>query len=144
MRRFLKKQCSLCHVIADVPARQRKCHERRFGRGSYCCWGRLVKVITPKKEKKPMPENVNVENRARPQDIAQKKLEHARKMVTVKMKTMTRLATQLRAWEKKASYYARRASLTDAEIAAEQVKRAERMTKRPKRRAIKLARRTEE
>ena len=91
-----------------------------------------------------MPENVNVENRARPQDIAQKKLEHARKMVTVKMKTMTRLATQLRAWEKKASYYARRASLTDAEIAAEQVKRAERMTKRPKRRAIKLARRTEE
>lgn len=79
--------------------------------------------------------------KARPQDVAQQKLAHARQMASAKAKAMARLATQLRAWERKASYYAKRASMTDAELAAETEKRvAGRATKRTRRRAIKLAR----
>lgn len=140
----LKKRCTRCGVVADLPPRQRKCHERTFGRGSYCCWGRLERVVAPKKEKR-MKVKAPTENaKRRPQDVAQQKLEHARKMASAKTKAMARLATQLRAWERKASYYAKRASMTDAEILAEKVARIELIAnRRPKRRAIRLSKRTD-
>jgi hypothetical protein len=92
-----------------------------------------------KKEKR-MKAKATTENaKLRPQDVSQKKLEHARKMVSEKTRAMARIATQLRAWERKANYYAKRASMTDAELEAETAKRVEaRATKRPKRRAIRI------
>jgi hypothetical protein len=139
MRNRLRKRCERCGIEATVPARQRKCHERKFGRGSYCCWGRLTVVVAAKKEKR-MKANATTENaKRRPQDVSQKKLEHARKMVSEKTRAMARLAQQLRTWERKANYYAKRASMTDAELLAEKAARVEAISKRrPKRRAIKI------
>jgi hypothetical protein len=101
-----------------------------------------VRVVAPKKEKRMRIETPTENVLRRPQDAAQRKLDHARKMVAKKTKAMTSLAVQLRAWEKKASYYAKRASMTDAEVAAEAAKRVAdlkaRAERRPKRRAIKL------
>ena len=75
----------------------------------------------------------------RPQDVAQKKLDHARQMVSEKTKQMRRLATSLRLWERRVRTYAKRASLTDAEIAAERQRRIDRAAQpRKVRRGIKL------
>ncbi len=138
MTKRLKKRCTRCSVVRDLPARQRNCHARRFGPGSYCCWGSLVTIREPKKEKR-MRETQPTENaRRRPQDVAAKKLEQARKKVSEKTRAMARLATQLRTWERKANYYAKRASMTDVEVAAEQAIRVARANRKPKRRAIKL------
>lgn len=144
MQNRLKKRCTRCGVVREVRARQRRCHDRRFGPKSYCCWGQLVKVERAKrvrKEETPMTTQAPTENATktrRPQDVAAKKLEHARKKVAEKTRAMARLATQLRHWERRANYYAKRASMTDAEVAAEQAVRVARANRKPKRRAIKL------
>lgn len=77
--------------------------------------------------------------KVRPQDAAQKKLDHARQKIADHAKALARIARQLRAWERKATYYARRASLTDAELAADKARRETARASRPKRRAIRLA-----
>lgn len=59
-----------------------------------------------------------MKERARPQDVAAKKLAHARKMVARRTQQMKRTVTSLHQWEAKARHYAKRASLTDAELAA--------------------------
>lgn len=84
------------------------------------------------------PSTENPKPKARLQDAAQKKLDHARKMIGEKTRAMRRLATSLRLWERRATYYAKRASMTDAEIAAENAARTARQNRRPKRRAIQL------
>jgi hypothetical protein len=144
MQNRLKKRCTRCGVVREVRARQRRCHARRFGPKSYCCWGTLVKVERAKRVRKeaPMKTQASTENATRrPQDAAQKKLEQARKKVSEKTRAMARLATQLRAWERKATYYAKRASMTDAEILAEKAARVEAIANRkPKRRGIRVQR----
>lgn len=67
--------------------------------------------------------------RERPQDVAARQLLHARRMIAEKTRQMRRLATALHHWERKAAYYARRASLTDAEVQAEREKRVARATR---------------
>lgn len=77
----------------------------------------------------------------RPQDIAQRKLEHARKQVAAKTKAMKRLVTSIRMWERRAAAYAKQASLTDAEVLAAQEKRKaqqERRRQEKVRRGIQL------
>ena len=131
------KTCGRCGRTAPVPAWARRCRERKFGRGSYCCWGRLARVVEAKPKKEVAMKAPKA--KARPQDLAQKKLDHARRMVSEKTKAINRLATALRAWERKATYYAKRASMTDAELAAETAARhAKAAARKPKRRAIAL------
>lgn len=71
-----------------------------------------------------------------PQQLAERKLKHARRQMSAAASRIKRATTSLRLWEQRAMYYAKRASLTDAELAAEKVKRAQRQPK-PKR-AIKV------
>lgn len=117
----VKKRCERCGWTGAVPVRRRRCYERRFGRGSYACWGKLARpvVVKKQKEEKPMPSKVVV----RPQDVAQKKLDRARKMIAEKTRQMGRLATSLREWQSKAARYAKRASMTDVEVEAERAAR---------------------
>lgn len=89
------------------------------------CWGTLRKVERPKAVQ------------PKPQVVAEKKLAFARQMVTVKTKALKRLATSLRFWENRASYYARRASMTDAELEAMRAKQKARPDKKL-RRAVKM------
>ena len=55
---------------------------------------------------------------ARAQDVAARKLAHARKQIEGTMRRIKRAATSLRLWERRAAHYAKLASLTDAEVAA--------------------------
>lgn len=72
-------------------------------------------------------------DRKRPQDVASENLARARKRVAENEKLAKhydRLAllarVRVRSWEAKATRYARRASMTDAEVEAERAKRQER------------------
>lgn len=137
MRKQLKKRCDRCGIVADVPSKRRRCHQRRFGQNSYSCWGNLRVVKEPTLVSLPK-QPAAAAPKLRPQDIAQKKLDQARKKVSEKTSAMARLAKQLRAWERKATYYARRASLTDVELAADKLRRETARANRPKRRSIRL------
>ena len=112
-----RMRCEACGSVRRTNPRHKRCRLRRFGQGSYACWGRLVPATR---------KAVTVVMMKRPQDVAQQKLDRARRMVTEKTRAMKRLATSLRLWEGRARYYAQRASLTDAEIEAERARRKER------------------
>ena len=126
--RPVRKRCGRCGWVGRVRPRERRCKRQQVA-GGYACWGELARVATVRP----------VREVRRSQDVAQRKLEHARRMVTEKTRAMGRLATSLHAWERKAAHYARRASMTDAEVQAERERRVARAA-RPRRRAITLER----
>lgn len=77
----------------------------------------------------------------RPQDVAERKLAQARRKVAEKTAALARLATQLHEWERKATRWAKLASMTDAEVEAKKVRRKqarENGLARRSRRAIEL------
>ena len=77
----------------------------------------------------------------RPQDVATKKLAYAREQVEARTRMLRRLAVAIRAWEQKATRYARLASKTDEELAGERAARVEAAERRKaarQRRGIKL------
>jgi len=128
----VRKLCEKCGHIAFVEPRRRVCYHRPMGpRMGYSCWGKLVRYKPPARPK--------VEKRV--QDVAAEKLAHARRKVTETTRRMSRMATSLRLWERRAAYYAKRASMTDAEVATEREKTAAAKDARAnsrKRRAITL------
>lgn len=65
----------------------------------------------------------------KPQEIADRKRRAAQKRVDHWMKEAIKAAKMLAQWQRRAAHYARRASMTDAEIEAERVKRAKRPQK---------------
>ena len=145
--RRLRKRCSKCGHVADYKPRERRCKRQPFGPRSYCCWGRLALVAAPEPAPRPTAPP-KPQPSTRPQDVAARKLEHARKMVGAKMveigatsKALARLVRAMGEWERRANYYAALASRTDAEIEQERAaraERAERRDKRARRRALKL------
>lgn len=147
-RPYVKKRCARCGHTELVRPAQRRCHVRKFGPTSYCCWGLLARAPMPVRTKKvtvaaagAAEEAVVAERQARrPQDEAQKKLEHARTKVTELTRSIARLSTRLRDWERQATHYAKRASMTDAEVSLEREKRQAQQARRakPARRGIKL------
>ena len=122
-REIVRRRCLRCGWKGWARPRKRKCYQSRFGKGSYACWGDLAPIIRQTKVSEQEAAMMPTMTGKRPQDLAQKKLDYARKMVTAKTKQMRRLATSLRLWESRATYYARRASMTDWEIATEKQKR---------------------
>ena len=118
--------------MAGVKARRcEKCGARRVQRGALCgaivkrfgqryyCGGRLVELPAVVRPEKPKPA---------PQDIAAAKLEHARRQIREVSKRIKRASTSLRLWERRAAYYAKRASMTDAELEAERTRKAKKPT----------------
>jgi len=91
---------------------------KRFGQ-RYYCGGRLVELPAVVRPEKPKPA---------PQDIAAAKLEHARRQIREVSKRIKRASTSLRLWERRAAYYAKRASMTDAELEAERTRKAKKPT----------------
>lgn len=110
-KKMVRKKCEKCGVEQWALPRARLCRRsEQRGFGWATCWGRLVTVKPAAR-----PE-------VSPQEAATKKLALARKMVSEKTRQMRRLATSLHMWEQRATYYARRASMTDAEVEAERAK----------------------
>ena len=68
---------------------------------------------------------------------AQRKLAHAERMIDIKTRAMARLVKSVHEWRVRASRYAKRAMMTDAQLAAEreqrQVRIGERQAKKVKR-----------
>lgn len=129
---FIRKRCGKCGRISPVRPRIGRCrlgHRTLPGR---LCGGSLTAVPRPRLERPLQP---------RPQEAAAARLRRARKMLAAKMAGLKRLMTSISLWERRAAYYARRASMTDAEVAVERVAREAQMAKRREsriRRAISL------
>jgi len=125
IKKLTKKRCVKCGAVGLVKPRQRRCYRTSGFAGSYACWGALERTVRPK------PKTTGT-----PQDAAKSKLAYAERMVAEKITTIKRTATLLSAWTRRVTYYSKRASMTDAEIEAERVKRK---TPKPrKRRGVKL------
>lgn len=122
---LVRKACAKCGVVNMVPRNRRHCYERPMGKMGYSCWGSLSMV---KPAKKP---------RQRPQDEAAEKLAHAREMVKQKASAIRRLTTSLNLWQRRATYFAKLASETDAERAARIEARKTRNVERAAERARK-------
>lgn len=128
----VRKRCEGCGDAGAYLSRVRRCRRQiRRGFGWVICGGRLVAVPAQPKAR---PE-------VRPQDVAAKKLAHARKLIAEKTRAMRRLVTSIYQWERRAFRYAQMASKTDEELAAERAARvaaAERRKAARQRRGIKL------
>lgn len=149
--RTAKKTCAKCGKAGWYRPRETRCKRQKFGPGSFWCYGALSAVA-----KKPDPLGLRpapglaigsllgeeglalavADRGVRIRADAAKKLAAARDRITDKTRQMTRLATSLRMWEKRASYYAKRASLTDAELEQERQTRMARAKRKPRRRGI--------
>lgn len=156
---YVRKRCLKCGHVGMVPSAQRHCRraERNaMGRTGFSCWGGLAVVVRPAQGKtlreaieemavaggepvvaeKPLP---------RPQDEAQRKLDRARRRIAKLeadvrdlVKRTARKQKESRRLEVSAAFYAKRASMTDAEMAADKAKRLAARAAGPTRRGIKL------
>ena len=81
----VRKRCERCDWTGTVRPRVVRCRESRGGFGRVYCWGRLVAV----------PAQPKVRPEVRPQDVAAKKLVHARKLIAEKTRAMRRLVTSI-------------------------------------------------
>jgi len=156
----VRKRCQACGAVQLVRARQRRCHRPKFGRGSYACWGSLVRVVRPRPGARTVREAVQAmaeegdvevtterhgaitvatvtgKPAARPQDIAARKLDETRRAIgraQVRLNEHARKVAQearaIRRLERSAAHYAKRASMTDAEVAADHARRVDRPKK---------------
>jgi hypothetical protein len=129
----VKKRCRKCGAVAVVPTGRRRCYQRKFGKGSYACWGELTRVTRPAKPLITVPPGMGLgwvlgEEADRAMSAAyrakaERQLKLARQKVTEVTRKIARATTSLRMWERRAAYYAQRASLTDAELAQEKADR---------------------
>ena len=116
------KRCGKCGRERLYRLRARRCKftdevDKGFVH-QYLCYGELAAVTKLKPARKS------------PQEVAAKKMEHARTEVTKKMRSMRRLATSLKMWEDRARRYAVLALKTDEELASEKAKRIEAQERR--------------
>lgn len=112
--RRLRKKCERCGAVAMVRPRERRCRARRPGT-AYMCWGPLVLA--------PM-QRLKAERR--PQEIAAAEAEKAQGKIGEHLASVKRLMTAIDKWQKRASYYGKRAAMSDQDLAAEKAQREER------------------
>lgn len=123
---LIRKRCTRCQTVAHVPARQRKCHVRRFGPGSFCCWGDLQREDFARFR----PEVAggqgarHVPPPPTPQETARKALGRLATRRAALVKQLATLAARLRAMGQQEARLARKAAMTDAEVAADREKRS--------------------
>jgi hypothetical protein len=127
------KTCAKCGRTTLARRRQRFCHLRSLtGFSKYWCYGKLERV---RRER----ETVEL----RPQDEAAKQLAKCRANVKKAASKIKRATTSMKLWQTRAERYARIASMTDEEYAAQRaeqkLKAEERANrKRRSRRSITL------
>lgn len=131
-----KKRCLKCGAVGAYRPREQRCKNvPQVGfTHKFFCWGQLETVIKKK-----------AVSMTRPQDVAQRKLEAVRKTLVVKQvvlaesaRRIARLTKTIRQLETQAVRYAKRASMTDAEVEAERVMRITRQKAKPVKRGIRL------
>lgn len=134
--RPIRKRCRVCKRVGYYGDRAAVCYFTRGLLGSYCCGGRLDVVVPLKKKREEVPVSEGERVRAeavKKRDHAQRLAEARRREVMLAVKKADRLSKAMRRWEAKASYYARRANVTDAEITVERERRKQRPEKKIRR-----------
>ncbi len=92
-------------------------------KAGWLCAGGLTKRPDPVRPPKPKP---------RPQDVAAKELAHAQGKVDEHLANLLRSARLVKEWQARASRYAKKAAMTDDEVAAAARLHMDRKTRRAK------------
>lgn len=148
----VRKVCTKCGRASMVRPRARRCKiiEKRMGARFYC-YGELMALSQAVVERRKIDVStapgltvgLSVQPigpaQRRPQDVAQRSLEKTRKAITAGYLNLTKLARQqarqakrITRMEAAAARYAKRASMTDAEVQAERDAREARSKARVK------------
>lgn len=134
MRRVTKR-CQKCDWIGDVSIRQRKCQQWTFGRGSYACWGDLVRVSSARDET-PAPALPR-----RAQDVALDRLRQTQRAIDKKLghiadlsKSLQRALKMLDKLRRRAEMLEAKSRMTDQEVQAERDARKQRAEDRRRKR----------
>jgi hypothetical protein len=141
-----RRMCVKCGWKGSVAPRQKHCYQRRFGKGSYACWGTLVDL--PRKQRNPVavptPEGLGVgwqlgeeaeaQRMEQFREQARKELARARKHLDAAIEDVTRATRRLELWRSKIVRLERKTQMTDAEIAALRAKRSAAVAKGRQRR----------
>lgn len=108
-KRPARKRCAKCGAVGYYRNGTRRCRMRKFGAGSYCCWGELTPLRKPK-----APKVVHAGDRFRERATRQAKA--ARKSLA-KWQRKARLAEKLvHKWELRVAAAERKAQLTDDQV----------------------------
>lgn len=106
----ITKRCAKCGKISRVSRGVRTCYQAGTNawNGRVYCWGTLTAVDKPKRAEK-----------TRPQDVAGKLLAKAQQAIDEHLDRIKRSSAAIGRWQKKASYYAKRAAMSDEQLQAE-------------------------
>lgn len=128
--KFIKKRCNRCGRVADIKARQRRCYERRFGKGSYACWGNLEVVRKPRRPRKDdiqipagkgigwvLSEEADRQRADRARAEARRQLDRTNEAIVDKTRAVTRLARSIDLLQQKARRLKKRSEMSDVEFA---------------------------
>ena len=113
-KRTVKKRCAKCGQVGYYTKGQRHCLRRKFGVGSYCCWGDLAPVRKPSPPA-PTSESQRVE---RFRAMTGKQLAKAQQTLKVKRRRLATAERLVAKWEARVNRLTREAALTDEEIDA--------------------------
>lgn len=114
------KRCQRCGWVGKVRPRIRHCRQQKFGSHSFWCYGRLdpvARVRTAATEAIVPVAEARQLAKLSPQQKAAEQFAHARKQAAACRSRIKRATTDLAKWERKAEYYAERASMSDEQYA---------------------------
>jgi hypothetical protein len=135
--RKVRKRCAQCGWTGKVSERQLHCHARRFGKGSFACWGQLVTVVRARRNPDAVPtpagvgvgwqlgEEAEAQRMEQYRTKAKAELEKARKRLNAAIEDVSSATERLLRWRTQVARLEKKSMMTDAEIAAERQKRLE-------------------
>ena len=103
-RRPVRKRCALCGQTGYYHQGTRQCRMRKFGAGSYCCWGDLTPVRKPRPKAVPHAGDRFRQRAAKQFTVAQKTLRRWQSRLKRDQKLVHKWELRLAQWERKASY----------------------------------------
>jgi hypothetical protein len=113
--RSFKKTCEKCGKVGWYSQGMRNCRFRKFGQGSYCCWGTLLSVAPAT----PVTVLTDADRNAQYRSVVAKKLAQARDTLAARQTRLKRIETAVAKWEKRVATLERRAARTDEELNAQ-------------------------
>jgi hypothetical protein len=111
LRRPTRKRCQKCGQVGYYNNGTRRCRMRTFGSGSYCCWGTLTPLRTPRL-KSPPPAGVRFRQRAARQ------LTRARQTLRRWEARQRRAEKLAHKWTLRVAQWERKSQYTDEQVEA--------------------------
>jgi len=108
-QRSVRKRCGKCGSVGYYRTGTRRCRMRKFGAGSYCCWGDLVPLRQPRKK-------ATVSHGDRFRKRAVRELTSARKTLRTWERRQRRAEKLVHKWTLRVAQWEKKAQFTDDQV----------------------------